>query len=36
MGIRFDQMGAETEGVAVGDGTGPVVVIRRLMGPDED
>jgi hypothetical protein len=36
LGIRFDQLvGAETEGVAVGDGTGPVVVIRRLISPDE-
>jgi hypothetical protein len=36
LGIRFDQMANENEGVAVGDGTGPVVVIRRFISPDED
>jgi hypothetical protein len=36
LGIRFDQLGAENEGVTVGDGSGPVVVIRRLMSPDEE
>jgi hypothetical protein len=34
LGIRFDQVVAEGEGLNVGEG-GPVVVIRRLVDPDE-
>lgn len=38
LGIRFDQLGpeAEAEGVAVGEGSGPVVVIRRFISPDDE
>jgi hypothetical protein len=33
--MRFDQFGLEAE-TPVGDGGGPVVVIRRMVGPDDD
>jgi hypothetical protein len=33
--MRFDQIVAEADG-AVGDDSGPLVVIRRLVGPDDD
>jgi hypothetical protein len=33
LGMRFDQFGIEADSPA--DGTGPVVVIRRMVGPDE-
>jgi hypothetical protein len=35
MGMRFEQFGIDADS-AVGDGSGPVVVIRRMVGPDED
>jgi hypothetical protein len=36
LGIRFDQLGGDSESVAVGDGGGPVVVIRRFISPDDE
>jgi hypothetical protein len=33
LGMRFDQFGVEAEAIN-SDGSGPVVVIRRLVDPD--
>jgi hypothetical protein len=35
LGMRFDEIVAEADGV-VDDGSGPMVVIRRFVGPDDD
>jgi hypothetical protein len=35
LGMRFDEIVAEADGV-VDDGSGPMVVVRRFVGPDDD